>query len=439
MKSITESLRRNKIKLLITSCIYLAFFAHATGLSILGPSLLDLQAKTQSELSQVTYTIVGRAAGVGVGSMLNIFAAKYFRRDTLLVFAFTLAAITEVACPFNTNVWLMIATLVINGICFGFNESISVKYLIDIWQKDCAQYLQGFYLVFGLGALLTPLYTRPFLVSPHEEGEDVPEDILLPAPEDVKIHWPFIFNGILMAFVAVFALFIRTINIRQSKEQDKKSNDESVDADKSIETEEVSIKSLIIKYNIYAASMFIVFVYCGIEIALGSYLTPFAVGCDMHLSKKTAALMSSAYWASFTFGRILILPILNYIGVFYCLILSLALVLLSNVFLFPFGGTLEWALWSGIIINGLGLSPIWASFFAFIDSKIPCTSTFTSLIVLAACLGECVVPIIVSAFINDDPRMFLWIILGASLCMVGTFFILLILLYAYTRSTTKST
>ena len=435
MKSIRETLRKNKIKVLITSCIYVAFFSNATGLAILGPSLLDLQAKTQSQLSQVTYTIVGRAAGVGIGSVLNILLAKYFHRDTLLVFAFALAAITEIACPFNSNVWLMIGTLIVNGICLGINESISLKYLIDIWTKDCAQFLQGFYLVFGLGALITPLYVRPFLVSPQGDQDDEVDDSKLPAPEDVKIHWPFIFNGILMAFVAVFAFFIRDINIRLSREQDRRSTDESENATKSTEVIKLSLKSSIIKYNVYAATMLIIFVYCGIEVAFGSYLTPFAVACEMHLSKKTAALMSSAYWASYTFGRILILPILNWLGVLNVLFLSLALVLLSNVFLFPFGMTLEWALWAGIITTGLGLSPIWASLFAFIDSKIPFTGTLTSLIVLASCLGECIVPILVSAYISNDPRMFLWIILGASLCMVGTFAVVLLLLWAYQRST----
>jgi fucose permease len=177
--------------------------------------------------------------------------------------------------------------------------------------------------------------------------------------------------------------------------------------------------------------MLFMFFYCGVEIALGSYLTPFAVKSDMHLSKATGALMSSTYWITFTFARLTTIFYIDFVGPRNNLIMALSIIAVSNIFLVPFGNTIEWALWAGISLNGIGMSSIWATLFAYISQSMPVTDNMTSLIVCSACLGECVIPIIISALLDRDVTVFLWVTLACSIILILLFVILFLVLHLY--------
>lgn len=444
MLSLKEKICQNKAKLIETLVLYFGFVAHGAGLAILGPSLLDLQAKTLSKIDEVTYVIVGRAVGLGLGSMANIFIAKKLKLDTILIFSFIFGSIAEVVLPFNTDVWLMVATKTINGFFMGIVESTSTLYIFHLWKDESAPFLQALLLSFGLGSLITPLYTRCFLVSPHEdgsfqeEGTSVDEDtshLIPPAPSEIQIHWAFIINASLMFSVAVIVALLKF-----SKRKEV-ATDQSIAESSESTQESVQFLPLAAKFNkgfIYFVSMAFIFLYCGIEISIGSYLTPFAVKCQLHMAKKTVALMTSAYWTAYTFARIITIIFVNLIGVFNSLLISLAFVGISNIFIFGYGDKLEWALWTGIVLNGIGLSAIWAALFSYISLFFRCTETLTSLIICAACLGECVMPIITSLFIATNPNMFQWIVLLSSILMILLFAVLAMLLNLYKRITLRA-
>ena len=426
MHSLAQLIASNRSKLIITVYLYLGFFAHGTGLAILGPSLLDLRMQTDSLLEEVTYVIVGRAAGLGAGAIANILLVKVLPVDLLLILSFAFASITEALAPFNTNVWLMIFTIICNGFCFGLIETASTMKLIQVWNDKSAPYLQGLLFFFGVGALVAPLYTRPFLLVTDDETIESTD-----GDGQLMIHWPYLINAALMMTCAIAGSVIKcTTGVKVMDESEADSSNAQDDKDSITGCKS---KSRCVKYLIYLTGMVFIFLYCGIEISLGSYLTPFAVNCPLHLSKKTAALISSAYWASFTFARIATILYIDFIGVFKSLLISLAFIALSNVFLFPFGDTLVWALWTGIILNGFGLSSIWAALFSYISSVTPCTPTLTSLLVCSACIGECIMPIIISAFIATNARMFLWIILIASVLAFIFFALLTVFLNLFKR------
>lgn len=440
MKFLKETIKKNKSKLLRTLFVYFGFFCHGTGLAILGPSLLDLKAKTQSETYEISNIIVGRAIGMGIGSMCNIFLTKIFQPDTLLLVSFIFGALTEVLVPFNTNVWLMVLTKSINGLFFGIIESCCTIYLIKIWKRNSAPYLQALFFSFGLGAVLTPLYTRVFLVVPEESDPDENlqgrnnTNTSQPKPDDIIVHWAYIINSLLMFSAALFAGVIRYDRSRRKSDVD----DDVLKDENENNSQLLPLRAKLTKVSIYVTAMIFIFIYLGIEISIGSYLTPFTDRIELHLSKKRAALMTSTYWSAYTFAKVVIVASISCIGILNSIYISLAFVAVSNAFLFPFGDTIEWALWTGIVLNGIGLSPIWGSLYAYIDSILPCTGTLTSLLIFSACVGECVVPIVTASFIEENPRMFLWIILVSSALMIIVFFLLVIFLMMHRRFTGKN-
>lgn len=161
--------------------------------------------------------------------------------------------------------------------------------------------------------------------------------------------------------------------------------------------------------------------YCGLEITFGSFLTTFAVHSDLKLSKATGALLTSCFWATFTFFRLFAVFYIDFTGPELNLIFELVLILIANVFLMGWGNSALWGLWTGTALLGLGTSSIWASVFGYIEPYIPVTSGMTASFITAACLGEFIIPAIISSFVETEPRVFLWVTLYCSIAITLLF------------------
>lgn len=161
--------------------------------------------------------------------------------------------------------------------------------------------------------------------------------------------------------------------------------------------------------------------YCGLEITFGSFLTTYAVNCGLKMSKKDGALLTSLFWATFTFFRLFAVFYIDFTGPEPNLIFELILILIANVFLMVWGNSTTWGLWTGTALLGLGTSSVWASVFGYIEPYIPVTSGMTASFITAACLGEFIIPAIISNFVESEPRVFLWVTLYCSLAITILF------------------
>lgn len=420
---------KEKTRLLKTLAMYFAFIGHGFGLGVQGPSMLDLQIKTSSTLEQITYIIIGRASGLGFGSILSPLFLKYFDIQFLLTASLAVAGILEAVVPLNYNVWGVVGTFFANGFCFGIIETCCNVFMVNLWGKKCPPFLQALHFCFGLGGFSAPLLVRPFLLPNQDAVANEDNDLLAWTPSDVHVQYAYYGIALVMGLASCFFFYVYVFH----RETPAMKDDSTVDVSQDDSLAKESLKIKLFRGTIYCnAALFMCF-YCGIEIALGSYLTAFGVRCGLHLEKKTAALMSSVYWICFTFSRLATIFYIDYIGPKNNLIMALGLVVFSNVFLVPFGDKLEWCLWLGISLNGIGMSSIWAAMFAFIDGYIPLTNSLTSFMVCAACVGECVIPIAVSAVIETDVTVFLWVILGCSLTQALLFALIMTLLPRFAK------
>lgn len=161
--------------------------------------------------------------------------------------------------------------------------------------------------------------------------------------------------------------------------------------------------------------------YCGLEITFGSFLTTYAVNSGLKMSKKDGALLTSLFWATFTFFRLFAVFYIDFTGPEINLIFELILILIANIFLMVWGNATSWGLWTGTALLGLGTSSVWASVFGYIEPYIPVTSGMTASFITAACLGEFIIPAIISNFVESEPRVFLWVTLYCSLAITILF------------------
>ena len=432
-------MKQHKVKLLKTLGIYLGMLAHGFGMGITGPSMLDLQIKTSSTLDEITFMILGRAAGLGFGSVLNPFILRMVGIEVLLASALAAAAVFEVLVPFNYNVWGVVATFFINGICIGIFETSCNILIVRIWEKKCPSFIQALYFCFGLGAFISPLFVRPFLLT-IQEGSG----LSLWTPSDVKVQHAYYIVGAAFAAASVFFFYVTWCHKEPNETETCESGNDTTrnnsHSDKPAESpvkSDCNIRNIILLTLIYFVTAMIMFMYCGIEVSVAQFVTPFVVESDLHLETKTGALMSSVYWGTFTFFRLTTIFYINYIGPRNNIIMAIVITLLSNVFLVPFGTSIEWCLWVGISLNGIGMSSIFGSIFGYIGTHITLTSALTSIMLCSACVGQSVIPLAISSALQQNPDYFVWITFFCCIAMAALFLFLIILLKLYGRDNKK--
>ena len=100
------------------------------------------------------------------------------------------------------------------------------------------------------------------------------------------------------------------------------------------------------------------------------------------------------------------------------LIIDLILIMLSNVVLLPFlfiSPYYEWALWVGSALMGIGVSSIYPTLWSFLEEILPVTSKMTSIVNSCACVGEFIVPVLIGAYIETWPNIYIVIVFIYSL------------------------
>lgn len=425
-------MKQHNVKLLKTLAMYLGMLAHGFGMGITGPSMLDLQIKTSSTLDEISFMILGRAAGLGLGSSFNPFILKVVDIQVLLTSSLAAAAVFEVLIPFNYNVWGVVGTFFMNGICVGILETCCNILLVRIWGKQCPSFIQALYFSFGLGAFISPLFVRPFLLPIQEGG------LSLWTPSDVKVQYAYYIIAASFAASSAFFLYVTCCHKEPNEGQTCESGNDTTSNDPDKPTQSpvktgCNTRNIIFLTCIYFVTAMFMFMYCGIEVSVAQFVTPFVVKSDLHLETKTGALMSSVYWGTFTFFRLATIFYINYIGPRNNIIMSLLIALLSNAFLVPFGTSIEWCLWVGISLNGIGMSSIFGSVFGYMGTQITLTSALTSIMICSACVGQCVIPLVVSSLLQQNPEYFLWITFFCCIAMTALFVLLIILLKLYRR------
>lgn len=280
-----------------------------------------------------------------------------------------------------------------------------------------------------MGAFLSPLIAEPFLAQQEEHysfSNTSQSDSLLNHTNILhnssfieslpSITYAYGIIGIFAFFVTVMFATLFCISV---EEGDKTK----VKTPKYTKTSN-SLVSVIV---ILLASLLLT-VYAGIEIGYGQMIATFAVKSDLHLSKVTASLITSVYWGTFTFSRGVSILLAAKLSPFCLILIDLCLMLVSSSILFFFGNNNIECLWVGTAVLGLALASFYPATITWVEKHINVSNKVASAFVIAASLGEMVVPLTVSQFVDTYPEMlFVIVFYSVIACGVLVFILLLIL------------
>lgn len=293
---------------------------------MIGPTLLDLRQLVNASAQQINIIFPIGSIGYLLGSIAG--GIVYDRFDSQLTIALFLIilGISEAVIPWNRSVM----TLSVNNFLKrlgdgGINTSGNV-WCLHIWGKSSAPFMQALHFSFGLGAFVSPLIAEPFLLpvskNVTEDGDQI-ENVVEGA--DITVWWAYTIISIFALLVVILLIVMYLV---------KSSDKAHPTVERNQNKTELTLKQKILVLSLAAL---IFHVYCGLEIAFGRYITTYAFYSDLHLNKSIGAFMTSVFWGTFTFFRLLTVFIVELIGTRIMLWADLIVILVGNVVLIILG------------------------------------------------------------------------------------------------------
>ncbi|KAI1286446.1 Major facilitator superfamily domain-containing protein 4A [Halotydeus destructor] len=391
-----------------TVALYLAFFTNGVIISIVGPTILELQCSLDVSYDQIIRILPTRACGYVIGSFLVGILYDKFNPLLTIMMTLTVSGIATLLFPWAGSVMALFAAAFFSNLGCGMIESTCNVFLLYMWGKESQPWMQALHFAFGCGGLVAPLLASPFLTAGEAPIEGLAVNATLVAaqsckPEDVRIHIPYGIVGVYAIVVAILFLYLYCCH-GQTEEHPSRVAKAAVMA-----TEDEKDLVWTRRIVIVSAALFM-FTYLGFEVGMGSFITSFAVMSDNHLSKQVGAYMTSVYWFMYTIFKLVAVGFIDKIGSHNNIVIELMILIVANAFLVPFGNTITWCLWVGVVLVGIGVSTIWAAMFGFLENYFLITSKMAAFLTVSGVFGEVVYPVLMGYAIELHPQIFMWII-----------------------------
>lgn len=202
---------------------------------------------------------------------------------------------------------------------------------LQLWQEKANTPIHALHFGFGLGSVISPQVTRPFLsltvrnetlMNPNSTegvtyGLNSTSTVVL-RPSRIEIPY-FIIGGVvfIMGLTFVAFQFVYTSGRPERPNADKEQTETALSHVKStFFSRSAKPLEIIILVQVF---FFYFFLYGGTN-PVDTFLFTFAVESDLGFTKDEAAYLDSAYWASFTVGRFLSAVVAHWVSVNYMII-----------------------------------------------------------------------------------------------------------------------
>lgn len=377
-------------KHITTAAYYLAFILLGLTVAVEGPTLLKLAEHTSSALDQINSLFLFSSLGYLVGSYIG---GRVYDRipghrfmASVLVFLGILVALV----PLATSRWVLFTIVLVLGLFKGALDVGCNTLLLWVHNETVGPFMNGLHAFFGLGAFISPLIVAQVLSVTGD------------------IYWVYWFFAI-----AAFPIAIWIWNLPSP-------------ASRAVPAQHESSRFPMIPVFIMVLCFIL---YVGGEAGYGAWIYTYAFTLKFG-TEITAAYLTSAFWGSFTLGRLLGIWISTLAKPLTILLLDFAGCIVSVGLILLFQQSTI-ALWTGTILFGISQASIFPTFLTLAEERMHITGTIAGLFLVGAGVGGMILPwLIGQAFVQ----------VGASAMMAMIFIgivLNLLMLLVFTRVSAK--
>ena len=306
--------------------------------------------------------------------------------------------------------------------------------------------MQAFHCLFGVGCLLAPIISEPFLLKKPDDDQMVttikPEwisqsanysaavdlaerNVSMATSEpfvseagESQVMYAYLITGVLMLLTGcalVWTYLIGDKSLRLKKKQ--KSQAQPVSPDKEKETV-VKQRVVYIAFLVLLALFFVL--YVAMEMVFGTFLMTFAVK-QLGWSKTKGAAVTTAFMGAFTGGRGLGIILVTLIRPSILLTADLILCVIFSVILTGFVNMHVSVLWICSVGLGLGMATVYATGFTWTETYIGVSGKVSAMILVASAVGEMAGPASTGPLMEKVGYIsYVYVMLGTSLACLGT-------------------
>jgi len=356
---------KNQYKIRWIALYYSILLYAGMATAVLGPSLLNLIDQTGSSLKEMSMIFPARAAAFLVGSWLAGLLYDRSRGHRLLRWGTLIMAVTFILVPFQSNHFIVILLVMTMAVATGLVDVGSNTLIFRIRNIKLGAVMNGLHLFYGIGSFFAPL----ILIGSLTNNDSIQ-----------YAYWG----------LGLFSLVIlgQLINLPGPA---KITDADSVPIGAGAKIEKgKSILVLIISIFFFA--------FVGVEIGFGDWLSTYSIQSGL-TDNKTAILLTSVYWGSFTAGRVVSIPMALKYKPKQILFMDVIGGIIAMVLLYFFPGSIT-ILWIGSILLGLSLAAIFPTILTYAESLMTMTGKLTSIFYISGSIGSIVLPWIIGRLIE---------------------------------------
>lgn len=253
-----------------TAGYYGAFIIFGLLTAAIGPTLLGLADNTGSDKSEISLIFTAQALGYLTGSLSG---GRLFDRlpgHRLLAIVLLAIGILASVIFFISILWLLLAVFLVLGTMQGAIEVGSNTLLVWLYRERVGPYMNALHFCFGVGAVLSPVI------------------IARSAAASGNIAWVY---WILAVSVIPIALWLA----RLPSPVARSGNDPGQEGK--------------VSYLLVFLVALLLFLYVGAEASYGGWVYAYAVNKFPAQAAASAALLTAAFWAALTVGRMISIPL----------------------------------------------------------------------------------------------------------------------------------
>ncbi len=368
-----------------TAAYYLQLVCLGLSVGIVGPTLPSLAEQTQTRVGQLGAVFLASSIGVTLGVVIGGRILDRVRGHRALGIAQWVSTIFILFVPLVPSAWLLIGVVAIKGVADGFINTGTNTLLVWTHRDKSSPYMNALHFFFGLGAFLAP-----FLVA---------QVVTLPG----GYRWAYWAVAGLSALAGLYVLLL-------------KQNPQPLHAEHTTEKAPARIN-----YPLVLSATLFLFFYVGAEIAFGGWIYTYALTLNL-ANATTAAYLTSAFWLTFTVGRLISIPLASRFKpeqMIAAALLGCLTVLLAALIILP-SSALAWIMAMAV---GFCMAPIYPSGFTLASRSVTLTARVSGIILLGDSLGGMVLPWLVGQVLDATGPQALVTLVFTSLLLNGVTFI----------------
>lgn len=334
-----------------TAAYYLAFILLGLTSGAEGPTLLKLGEHTSSAISQISFMFFFGSLGYLLGSLLGGWIYDRVPGHRFMAGVLVFLGLMSALVPLANSRWILFSIVLIFGLTKGALDVGCNTLLLWVHNETVGPFMNGLHAFFGLGAFIAPLIVAWSISSTGD------------------IHWVFWIFALSAFPIAAWVWRLPSPASRAVPAQHEHAP--------------FPVLPVIL--------MVLCFVlYVGSEVGYGNWIYTYAFKLNFG-TEVTAAYLTSAFWGSFTLGRLFGIWVSTRLKPMTILSLDFAgsLVSLGLIIFFQESAII---LWVGTILLGISQASIFPTFLTLAEERMHITGTVAGLFLLGAGTGGMILP-----------------------------------------------